>query len=749
MNEIKYQNKRKKGRLKIFLGMAAGVGKTYAMLEEAQKKVKEGVNVIVGTVNTHGRPETAKLLEGLKQIPEKKILYRDKEFNELDTDALIKAAPQIALIDELAHTDIPGAKHLKRWQDVFEILDEGIDVYTTLNVQHIESFKEIVEEITDVKITETVPDLILEKASAIELVDITPTELLERLKEGKVYTYDLSQIAIQNFFQADRLTALREIALLITAEVVDVELHEMIDHIQKGRKWRTREKMLVGINHDLYSQQLIRVCRRRAFILHAPWTVLYVNDSRALSDEEKNNLNKNLNLARDLGAEVITVKDDDISRGIQKVAEQKGITQIVIGKTVTKFKNPFKKSLLDQLLKDCGNIDINIIRKPTYSADKKKGKPKSRPKRSDHYSQTVYEIVQVIAGAPSTPEMFKEFKEKVCSVLEGSCEIFLKNDKQTLENLNILKDEKEKAVALWAFSHGKEAGFSTSTLPSAKNLYVPLKGFQETLGVLAFNPNERKTLSDEEKRFLYTVSEQLSNYLQRSFSEKTDRENRYLQQVESIYEKVLQTLSKELSLPVHNISRAILELKMFGIPEIGPIKQIEKSVDSLNHLIENAEAMSKLSAGLMSFQKSEHDVNALIYSASQKIQKLLKHHHLRIKVAQNLPKIPFDFSLIEILLVNLLTNAIQYSDPNTAIEIEADVIDDTFVLSVSDEGYGIPEDFMDLIFEKFFRVPGAKSTGLGLGLAIAASIAEIHQGKILVQNRPLRGAKFSLLLPST
>ena len=227
------EKRREKGRLKIFLGMAAGVGKTYAMLEEAQKKVSEGVQVIVGIVNTHGRPETAKLLEPLKILPEKIIHYKDRQFKELDVDAVIHLKPQLVLIDELAHTNIPGSKHLKRWHDVIEILDAGIDVFTTLNVQHIESYRDIVEGITGIKIRETVPDLILERATSIACVDLTPAELLQRLREGKVYIGDLSQIALMNFFQEDRLTALREIALRCTAEVVDRELHDRVLALRK------------------------------------------------------------------------------------------------------------------------------------------------------------------------------------------------------------------------------------------------------------------------------------------------------------------------------------------------------------------------------------------------------------------------------------------------------------------------------------------------------------------------------------
>lgn len=317
------ENRSKKGQLKIFLGMAAGVGKTYAMLEEAQIKTREGVNLLVASIYTHGRQDTAKLVEGLNILPEKSITYKDTVFKELDLDEILRIKPQLVLVDELAHTNIPGSRHPKRWQDVVEILDAGIDVYTTLNIQHLESRKEIVERIAQIRVTETVPDLIIEMASEVELIDLTPGGLLQRLKEGKVYTGDLTEIAAVNFFQEDRLTALREMSLRFTAEKVDHELHSMVSSIQQGKEWKISDKLLVAINHHPSSQQLIRTARRLAFGLDAPWVALHIDQGEDLDEDEKNMLNKNLTLARELGGEVITTADSNIAEGIQRIAQQK------------------------------------------------------------------------------------------------------------------------------------------------------------------------------------------------------------------------------------------------------------------------------------------------------------------------------------------------------------------------------------------------------------------------------------------
>lgn len=352
--------KRELGKLKIFFGMSAGVGKTYSMLEEAQNKLKEGVVVLAGVINTHGRKETEKMLEGIPILPEKWVKYKDTVFEELDIDQILSLRPQLVLIDELAHTNVPGSKHAKRWQDVLEILDAGIDVYTTLNVQHLESRKDIVETISGIKIRETVPDLIIERASSIELIDLPPAELLNRLKEGKVYLGDQSKLAAENFFKVDNITALREIALRFTAEKVDHDLHDLAT----GKGWKTRERLMVAVSPAPTSQQLIRSTRRIAFNLDAPWVAVYVDDGRHLDSKDQSRLNKYLQLAQELGAEVITTHDIDVSEALKRIAIQKNITRLVIGrpKKNLSLASLFGKSLLDKLEQANKNMDIHVLR---------------------------------------------------------------------------------------------------------------------------------------------------------------------------------------------------------------------------------------------------------------------------------------------------------------------------------------------------------------------------------------------------
>lgn len=353
----------KNGKLRVFLGMSAGVGKTYAMLKAAHKKQKEGVQVLVGLVETHGRSETADLLEGLTVLPRKKIKYRDTEIDELDIDAILNLKPELVVIDELAHTNSPGSRHAKRYQDILEILQAGISVYTALNVQHLESRKDSVERITGIIIRETVPDSILERAQLVELVDIAPTELLKRLQEGKVYLGEKAQAAIENFFKEDKLTALREIALRMTAEKVDHDLQKFTIS-RDGSPWQTNERLLVAVSHSPYSEKIIRATRRLAYNLEAPWIALHVDTGLNLSDEDQEQLQKNLNLARELNAEVIHTSDSDVATAIKRISRQKNVTQVVVGRSAQRFfRNLIEGgNLLDRLMKDSQEVDIHVIR---------------------------------------------------------------------------------------------------------------------------------------------------------------------------------------------------------------------------------------------------------------------------------------------------------------------------------------------------------------------------------------------------
>lgn len=353
-----------RGRLRIFLGMCPGVGKTYAMLKAAKEQLQRGTRVTVGIVETHGRKETEELLSGLAIYPRKEFLYKEAKLLEMDLDALLKDKPDLILVDELAHTNAIGSRHSKRYQDVEELLENGIDVYTTLNIQHIESRNDQVAQITGIEVRETVPDSFLEKATQIEVIDLSPKELLQRLHEGKVYLGDRAQTAAENFFKEEHLTALRELALRFTAEKVDQDLKSQMTIKGIEGPWNTNERLLVAISYSPSSNRLIRATRRMASTLEAPWVALSVDTGETLSKEDKEILQRNISLARELGAEVLTIADTSLPRAIQKICHEKNVTQIVMGRPDRRLLWDFIRggTLLDQLVKETSQIDVHVIR---------------------------------------------------------------------------------------------------------------------------------------------------------------------------------------------------------------------------------------------------------------------------------------------------------------------------------------------------------------------------------------------------
>ncbi|QGP93913.1 Sensor protein KdpD [Neomoorella glycerini] len=353
-----------RGRLTVFLGAAAGVGKTYAMLEAAHERLADGIDVVIGWVETHGRPETEALVKGLPAIPPKQLVYRGKIFQEMDLDALLKRRPQLVLVDELAHTNIPGSRHSRRYQDVEELLAAGINVYTTLNIQHLESLNDIVAQITGVRVRETVPDRLLEAADQIQLIDVPPEELIERLKEGKVYVPHQAERALQKFFRPGNINALRELALRYTARRVEGQLdHYMRLHGIVG-PWPAGERVMACISPSPFSAQVIRTAKRMAAGLKAEWLAVYVETPEGLPTDEsrRDQLARNLHLAEELGAEVITLTGNDVAQELLALACRKNITQIVIGKPLhPRWQELWQGSLVDKIVRGSQGISVHII----------------------------------------------------------------------------------------------------------------------------------------------------------------------------------------------------------------------------------------------------------------------------------------------------------------------------------------------------------------------------------------------------
>ena len=353
-----------RGKLKIYIGMSAGVGKTYRMLQEAHRRLEGGENIRIGYVETHGRKETAELMNGLPVIPRREVFYKGKKLEELDVQAILLLHPNVVIIDELAHTNIPGSKNEKRWQDVLDVLDAGIDVITAVNIQHIESINEDVKGITGIEIKERVPDRLLQIADEVVNIDLTADELITRLKEGKIYDHTKVQQALTNFFQPDKILQLRELALKEVAGQVERKVDYSIEY-QKNPFRHERFLACISSNPEI-AQRIIRKTARLASYYNSQWYVLYVQTSKETADkiplDKQRYLINNFKNATELGAEVIQKKEEDIARAIMEIIEEKKISTVCLGKPHLKlWQIILKTSVFNQLLKTLSKNDVDLV----------------------------------------------------------------------------------------------------------------------------------------------------------------------------------------------------------------------------------------------------------------------------------------------------------------------------------------------------------------------------------------------------
>lgn len=869
---INEENQRSRsGKLRIFLGMSAGVGKTFAMLKTAREKSKENVDVVVGVVETHGRVETAELLQELTVIPRRQINYRGTVLQEMDIDAILKRKPQLVVVDELAHTNVPGSRHAKRYQDVLELLEAGIDVLTAINVQHLESRKDAVEAITGIPIRETVPDSLLERAVQLELVDLSPTELLKRLREGKVYLGERADRAAQNFFKEDRLTALREIALRITAERVDQDLQRFASVRQGELPWQTNERLMVAISHSPGSEKLIRATRRLAYNLEAPWIAVYVDTGFNLSDADQAQLSENLKLARELKAEVITTTETDVPEALRRIARQKNVTQVIVGRPVRRWIRDFLEggSLLDRLVRESREFDVHVIRQeqpkkfksyflsdlmlistrsafsqywnvfwivlmvtggctllqpwvgyrsvgflyllgvlavgtlfsmgpvifsaalsalawdylfipPQFTFEVRQaddaillslyfivaiiiGFLTNRIKfheriirEREERTNVLYDILQDISSSRAVADFLPKVKTRIEKVLNAECSIFLQSsDGESLLNASTAYSselgEKEMAVAIWAFKAQKQAGWSTNTLSQASSLYIPLKGQSEVVGVFAFRRRNNRKLSLEQENLLYSMTRQLGLSLERHFLEKRLAEAQRLRESEELHQTLLNSISHEMRTPltaILGLASSLEDEKMASDRKyvMNAAVDLREASDRLNRVIENLLDMSRLGSGALALHFEWHDLNDLIGVVLQRMAKLLSKHKVTTRLVDGVPLARMDFRLMEHAISNILLNAATYSPEGTEIHVTLEQVQGNFRLSIEDEGPGIPTESVPHLFEKFYRVPGSPTGGVGLGLSIVKGIIELHKGTVRVDPKTNRGAKFIIQL---
>ena len=862
-----------RGKLKIFLGAAPGVGKTYEMLQTARRRKAEGVDVVIGVVETHGRRDTEALLEGLEIVPRRRVTYQGHTLSEMDIDAILARRPALVLVDELAHTNAPGSRHPKRYLDVEELLAAGIDVYTTVNIQHLESLNDVVAQITRVRVRETVPDRIVDTAE-VEVIDLTPDDLMQRLREGKVYIADQAERALKHYFSPGNLTALRELALRRAAERVDEQmLNYMQEHAIAG-PWAAGERLLVCISEQPGATQLVRYAKRVADRLRSPWTAVYVETSRhqRLSEAERDRVAEALRLAERLGAETLTIPGQRIADDVLSYARENNATQIIIGKSPrSRWFEMLHGSVVHELLRKSGDISVHVISGTGTVAPSPTLETRPTVERFDPvpylasiglvaaalgvallidqfvdlpnislvflaavlasavrfgagpsigtavvsvlcynffflpplYTFTIADPANVVAlffflivavltssltartrtqaviaqrQARTTGELYA-FSQKLAGIAKlddllwataHQIAVMLKVEVVILipegDTIAVRAgfppedelDAADLAAARWCWDHNQPAGRGADTLPGGRRLFLPLRTGRGPVGVIGIN---RKTpgplFAPDERRLLDALSDQAAVAIERTQLAEDIDEARVLAETERLRSALLTSISHDLRTPLASIIGTVTSLRSFGKlyddnTRDEMLATALEEAERLNRFVANLLDMTRIDSGAIELRREMTDLSDVVGSALQRCGKILADHRVAVTLAPDLPMFPLDFVLTEQVLVNLLDNAAKYTPKGTTVDLDARRVEGDVAIEVRDEGPGVPEDDLERIFDKFYRVRSGdrQRAGTGLGLAICRGFIEAQGGTIRAANRTDRsGAVFTIRLP--
>jgi two-component system sensor histidine kinase KdpD len=865
-----------RGHLKVFFGYVAGVGKTYAMLDAAQRQAAAGVDVVVGYVEPHGRRETEVLMEGLEVLPPLSLEYRGLTLHELDVDAALKRRPALLIVDELAHTNATGSRHAKRWQDVQDLLEAGVNVYTTLNVQHIESLNDVIAQITGVQVRETVPDAVFDNADSVEVVDLPPRELIERLHQGKVYMPAQAERAVKGFFTGPNLGALREITLRRTADRVHAHL-ETVRLATAGpvQTWAITETLLVCVGPSPTSADVIRASKRLAASLNAHWIALGVESSRAqeAGDSRQEALMKNIQLAERLGAETATVSGANIAEDIISYARVHNVTKIVIGKTAQpRWKRTVRKGIVDQLLELSGEMDVYVVH---GKAQPEGAGPAARARRRvtdwqgyvwavvacalaslvawafqdiglaetnkaivfllaivlvavrfglgpgvlaavlgvmafdfffvppyftfavsdaqfvitfgvmlavaliistlaarlrrqirtararERRLEVLYRLSRELSALSGAHQLASAAQREVCAIFDTRATIYLPDEEGRLEPVvpaagTTPPDSRDRAVATWAFDHGRLAGKGTDTLPDTAALHVPMVTPRGVTGILCVDqPEDESLLSPDNRQLLETLATQIGTAIERDGLANETQTTLLQIEKERLRSSLLSSVSHDLRTPLAVIAGASSALLGLGeaadkTQRTALLEEVIEESTRLARLVDNLLSMTRLDAGVIEVKKQWFPLEDVIGSALGRLRVELAGRTVNKDLAPDVPLLPLDGVLAEQIFVNLLENALKYSPAGSQLDISTRLQKDGVVVSVSDRGPGLAEGEEEHVFEKLFRGSASVASGergAGLGLAIARAIVSAHGGRTWAENRPGGGASFSFLLP--
>ena len=872
-----------RGRLRVYLGMSPGVGKTYEMLSAAARRKADGVDVAVGLVETHGRKETEALLADLEVLPRQPVEHKGRVLMEFDLDAALVRRPALLLVDEYAHSNAPGSRHPKRWQDVEELLSAGVNVWTTLNVQHLESLVDVVWRITGVRQRETVPDSALSDADDIEVVDITPEELRARLDSGKVYVPETARLAADRFFKLENLTALRELALRRAAQTVDDHLNAAMKRQGIEGPWAAGERILVLIGGDAMSTALVRAGRRLAEVMDGPWTVAHIEQTNrsAPSLDRGRRVTEALKLAEQLGGSTLVLTGTDLPGTVLDYARRNNVTQIVLGKSRARpAVRLFSRDLAHALLRRSGGAALHFI---TEGAPESVAVPSATPRigpsewrghvyalalvgaatavsagldrlssstnlamiylvsvlvsgvmnglraaltaavlsvlvynflfLSPRFSLVIGHVEDVItfaiffavagvtgwlsgrvrdqaklsarrasivstllaasrrlSGAADRDGAALALAEQASAASAASAVVLLQKGNELALAASapepMTLTTAAMSAARWAWEHREAAGAGTGTLPQVGWTFRPLVGVRGPAGVAGYGASVDR--SNDEERLLTALLDQGAVAIERAALAAEQAETAASRRSDQLRAALLNSISHDLRTPLATVMGAATTLIDYG-PQLKNevradlLESIREEAERLNRYIGNLLDMTKLEGDALNPRNQLIDVRDVLSAAIERVDRRLGDRPLARDFPPELTSVELDPALLEQAVVNILENAIAYSPADTPIEVAAYEDRHNVVISIEDEGKGIPARELERVFDRFRRIEensdragSDRGKGVGLGLSISKGFVEAMGGRIAAASpihgdaqTGMRGTRILISLPKS